>query len=113
MVSEQGVNVYALPPMDFLWGALPTIGDFYKSLVDEYDAPYAARLMVEIEEFKARSLSVAERAGWEGDFRNEPRVLLLPVDPELEVSLIWKQDNNGTTFVASRQILPWLKGLEF
>jgi hypothetical protein len=44
---------------------------------------------------------------WEGDFAHEPRYLVWPTrDVNLEHGYIWKQSNNGTTFIATRSLLP-------
>jgi hypothetical protein len=32
----------------------------------------------------------------------------LPYDTEFAYGFVWKQDNNGTTFVASPVPMPWL-----
>jgi hypothetical protein len=45
---------------------------------------------------------------WEGDFREEPRIFMIP-DPDnftFKYGFAWKQDNNGSTFVASEIELP-------
>jgi hypothetical protein len=54
---------------------------------------------------------LALEIGWEGDIREGcgPFVSVLP-QPDVDNFLIaWKQDNNGTTFVASPYRLPWLE----
>ena len=54
---------------------------------------------------------LATEAGWEGDIREGPYVTVVP-DGESgglsPVIIAWKQDNNGTTFVASPFPLPWV-----
>ncbi len=52
---------------------------------------------------------IAGEEGWEGDFRGEPRVLWLPDENCFRHAFVWKQDNNGMTFVVSPHRLPWLK----
>jgi len=67
-------------------------------------------------EFRRTAMELAREKGWEGDIRrgeNGPCVTALPfVDPEEYGKayhiIAWKQDNNGQTFVASPQQLPWL-----
>lgn len=48
---------------------------------------------------------------WEGDIREGPYVSALPMDISgtFAIMVAWKQDNNGTTFVASQAALPWLE----
>lgn len=48
---------------------------------------------------------------WEGDIREGIYVFSVP-DPDkvaMSPGFIWKQDNNGTTFVICEKELPWLK----
>jgi hypothetical protein len=104
----KGVNVYRLPPIDHMWAALPTIADYRKSLVNEFEAAEVASQILALDEFLKNSLQTAKEYGWEGDFRNEPRVFLLPLKSEFRTCLVWKQDNDGTTFVSSPIELPWL-----
>lgn len=51
-----------------------------------------------------------DNSGWEGDVRDdELYVFALPSDScETKIGFIWKQENNGSTFVASPYPLPWL-----
>lgn len=61
-----------------------------------------------------RDLKLAQEAafqiGWEGDVREGPFVCGLPgPSGACDFIIAWKQDNNGTTFVASRERLPWME----
>jgi hypothetical protein len=57
-----------------------------------------------------RAQFIARRVGWEGDVREGPWFCPLPAEGSDETFLIvWKQDNNGQTFVASPYRLPWLE----
>jgi|SRR6516162_9784968 hypothetical protein len=57
---------------------------------------------------------LAKKIGWEGDFRNEilfPAISPLPTGfsgDGGEYLIGWKQDNNGSTFIASPYPLSWL-----
>lgn len=56
---------------------------------------------------------LAGRLGWEGDVRQGPYVAVVPNRPdefwECSVIIGWKQDNNGSTFIASERFaLRWL-----
>ena len=60
-----------------------------------------------------RAQRLGTAAGWEGDIRTGPLVTVLPNRPGNyypgSVVIGWKQDNNGTTFIASENFkLPWL-----
>lgn len=48
---------------------------------------------------------------WEGDIRNGPYVFMIPKEGTMEPGLVWKQDNNGNTFVVTLTELPWMEGL--
>lgn len=48
---------------------------------------------------------------WDGDIRGKNLyVFALPVDDGSlpEIGIVWKQDDNGTTYIASPVRLPWL-----
>jgi len=62
----------------------------------------------------ARACVLASKAGWEGDFSEDPKIFWLP-DPESgdwAYGFAWKQANNGTCFVASPIELSYLKEYE-
>lgn len=63
---------------------------------------------------KAKTL--AGRLGWEGDIREGPFVTVIPEDGlgggPSAVVIAWKQNSNGTTFVASPYHLSWLEAHE-
>lgn len=61
---------------------------------------------------KAQRLAL--RVGWEGDIRDGPFVTIIPGSMFMHsgepLAIIgWKQDNNGTTFLASPFRLPWIE----
>ncbi len=84
-------RIYAINPIDHDWDRM--------TAADEHDPELLAVLE------KAKKTGV-----WEGDFQHRPRTILIPVlgYPNLISAFIWKQDNNGTTFIASPVELPWL-----
>lgn len=108
--------VYAMSPIDYDWEYLPTVQDV-ASRYGQDDA----RLDIEgVEEYEPRKLGgflkdfkrakdAATDEGWEGDFRGKARVLYLPSETGFDHAFAWKQDNNGTTFIVSPQILPHLE----
>jgi len=97
-------KAYAIPPIDFFWENLPTIHIVAKSLNNE-----AYKFVENFELAKA----LVRNVGWEGDFREEPRVFFLPGDVRFDYGFVWKQDNNGITFIATPHELPWLDRLCF
>lgn len=61
---------------------------------------------------KAMVTIVNSESSWEGDVRgNEIYIFSLPDPDNCDVlrGVIWKQDNNGTTFICSPVKLPWLE----
>lgn len=58
-----------------------------------------------------RAKHLARDQGWEGDFREGPFVMPVLVELEVSYAFVWKQDNNGSTFVLSPVPLPYLETL--
>lgn len=103
--------VYAIGPIDHDWHMLKTVretaaqiaGHGYES-IEDFDLAGGA-----IRSFLASWESAKQAArhhGWEGDFRHEPHVFWLPSEIDFVHGFVFKQDNNGTTFVVSPQELP-------
>lgn len=104
--------VYEVGPIDNAWEYCPTVTEFAKNIVDLelIDNFFGFRYYFEgfsNDFLKAKKL--ASEIGWEGDFREEARVFLIPTHDCFEYGFVWKQDNNGTTFVVSPVELPHLK----
>ena len=71
-----------------------------------------AYLPITLDEFSKRwetAKDAAFAAGWEGGFREEPRVFLVPDECDFLIGFVIKQDNNGTTYVMSPVEMPHLK----
>lgn len=111
------MRAYGIIPIDFGWEYLPTVEDIAHKF-----ATNDATLKIEgvdyepemlpgfLERFAlAKEAAIAE--GWEGDFRGKARVFFLPGENDFHYGFVWKQDNNGTTFVVSPHSLPWLDKL--
>lgn len=98
-------HVYTTPPMDLGWDFLLTVAEAM-ALADE-----VLEEGLTLDDWRAlfnEAQEAAEAAGWEGDFRGEPHVLMLPQAGSLKPGFVWKQDNAGTCFVVSPFPLPWL-----
>jgi hypothetical protein len=53
----------------------------------------------------------ADGSYWERDVRGDNLyVFAIPCEGSPQLGLVWKQDNNGTTFICSPVVLPWLHG---
>lgn len=106
-------HVYCIPPIDFGWKHLKTIQEALSSLATaEYEEQQGEIDSREIREFIDKweaAKEAAKNKGWEGDFRHEPCVFWLPFDTGFIYGFVFKQDNNGTTFVISPEPLPWLE----
>lgn len=101
--------LYTLSPID-TWSGWSTEDEYKASEAtqNDYDRPYA---LEQFEKAKAQALELGKRAGWEGDFSVGPMVAGLPNrggDTMSGILIGWKQQNDGTTFVASPYRLPWL-----
>lgn len=60
----------------------------------------------------AARASLVCKSSWEGDIRTKEMYFFALPDPENNTTrpgVIWKQDNNGTTFIFSPVELPWLE----
>lgn len=105
--------VYEMPPIDHDWERLETVEEAAARIA----ATEAKALLVhpdaydgmELKEFLARWQDAQNHAvGWDGDFRGSPRVFWLPVESTFVCAFVFKQDNNGTTYVVSPVELPHL-----
>jgi hypothetical protein len=116
-------HVYVLPPVDIGWGMFKTVrqvidiacDDIKKRAADNfenllYHGRGVYRSEVDISDFLEnydQSLRAAKKTGWwEGDMRHEPVVVPLVRELEGEYGFMWKQDNNGTTFVVTSEEMP-------
>ena len=106
---------YNMTPIDQLWQMLPTPEDVIKNLVDSSDdGPeygISDRVVTFAKDYEY-VLAAFKTKGWEGDFRGHSKVFWLPYDVDFIYGFVWKQDNNGSTFVASPHELIWLKEYE-
>lgn len=109
--------VYEIAPIDFRWEFLHTVREIAAKLA-AMDADRLSNLgdagqptcEYFLDSFE-RAKELAGSKGWEGDFRNDPVVFWLPAEERFEYGFVFKQDNNGTTYVVSPQELPHLAEL--
>lgn len=105
---------YELSPLDYGWEHLKTVSETVCDLakIDDSSWPPPDINSDDIKQFLSDwELAKAEatRIGWEGDFRHEPVVIWLPDETGFDYGFVFKQDNNGTTYVVSPVAMPWLK----
>lgn len=103
-------------PIDLGWDFLPTVEEV-ASQIAEHEAnseveeharpPYLFASF--IADFNAAK-AAATAEGWDGDFKSYalPRVIFLPDEGQFIYGFVWKQANNGTTYVVTRHKLAWL-----
>jgi len=117
-MSDSKFHVYHIAPIDIGWDLLPTVEEIAVKLAkEEAEAAVDDRA----EEYSATGFladfreaqDLAKEAGWEGDYRgsSRPRVLFIPNDTYFTFGFVWKQDNNGSTFVISSAPMPHLRDL--
>jgi hypothetical protein len=105
-------HVYRVMPIDFGWFLAPTVKEFYEKLVNVSDDSmkidngcYDLRdFLNDWEEAQKRAADL----GWEGDFREEPRVMILPDETQFSYAFIIKQEHRGSTYVVTPEEMPWL-----
>lgn len=104
-------HVCATFPIDLGWEDLVTLDEYVERLKNEDDRtgyPFRAfSADIVLNDFE-RAKEAARKIGWEGDFREKPRVFFVPTETEMSYGFVWKQDNNGTTFIASPIPMPHL-----
>ena len=108
--------VYVLGPIDHDWDKLKTVRETVADIANYEDEFTEAH---DLNTDSVRSFleswdtakAAATKSGWEGDFRHAPYVFWLPAETGFDHGFVFKQDNNGTTFVVSPQDLPTLAKL--
>lgn len=115
MARSNSWHAYHLGPIDWGWPNLKTVTETLRTLPDErfvedspYEDSYAEKIRAFLEDWDAARLAAAG-VGWEGDFSVEPRVFWLPVEFDFWYGFVFKQSNNGSTFVVSPERLIYLE----
>ena len=109
-------NAYDIPPIDYNWEYLKTIDEMLSTIAkaqdeqDDTDDLNTKGIQTFLNKWQSAK-ETAEECGWEGDFNGSPRVFCLPLEG-FDYGFVFKQSNNGTTFVISPQPLPWLDSLK-
>lgn len=101
MANGPFVIVYAVGPIDHWQGWIDLRKFNAADFAGEYGDP--ARFAKQVEDFIKAAKAVAYNVGWEGDIRQGPFLSALPIEGGSDSGMMvgWKQDNNGTTFIAS------------
>ncbi|MBD2781164.1 hypothetical protein [Xenorhabdus szentirmaii] len=102
---------YTISAIDYRWELLPTVEETLTKLVSSEDdkLEYENKTFRSLSEFLAdwkEARAIAD--DWEGDFVKGPCVFCVPNDIAFSYGFVWKQRNNGLTFVISPVELPHL-----
>ena len=109
---------YAILPIDLAWGYLQSVASFRSDIVyyQAFGADPLCANVFPLDQFDvdwAEAQENAKQQGWEGDFSEGPQVFMLPSEGQFVYAFVFKQGNNGNTYVVSPIELPWLNGLEY
>lgn len=109
-------HVYEVGPIDYGWHHLKSIRETLAVFAvpcegsdprEGVDTTASLGFLTSWEEAKEAALE----AGWEGQFRLEPRVFWLPGELAMAHGFVFKQAQSGSTFVVSPQPLAHLEAL--
>lgn len=113
-----GLIVWATGPLDY-WDGMIHLKNFASAFAEEFEGDHFEESP---KQFQQRIIAMAEEAqmlathvGWEGDIIQGPYLTFLP-DPANNQTFpvfAWKQQNNGSTFVASVRPLHHMDGEGF
>lgn len=112
-------HIYQLGPVDNGWNRLRTVrqtaeelaADMVRIDMDQLEFPEGPTYQDFMGAWKSAQHFAAQN-GWEADFRQDPVVFWLPTTSEgvdFDFGFVFKQDNNGTTYVVSPMPLPSLE----
>jgi hypothetical protein len=114
---------YRVNPIDFGFELMPTVEEHMARLQRQKTyhqsfahSPYeGSHADCSRPEAFAAFLSLGRKAAltvdWDGDVRDHMHVFFVPGDNKMHAAIIWKQENNGDTFVVSPIPLPHLQEL--
>lgn len=109
------IYTYVINPMDWQWDAFPDVPTAISRIIqgDPYIPNSQNETWVTVMFFcraLAAAFDAAVDAGWERDFKGSGgvRCFALPAQDEPKWGFVWKQENNGFTFVMSPVGLPYL-----
>ena len=110
--------VYDIWPIDFGWCLLPSVNQtrsiIQKTNAGEDDGFLPAGITLEQFDEDWRTAQIAAKAcGWEGDYQPDagPVVMCIPSEGGFACGFVFKQSNNGSTFVVSGFPLPHLQSI--
>ena len=99
---------YHITPIDY-WAGAMTREVLLRTMTDNWDS--LADVCRRLDTLQSKAEEVFKKLKWEGDVCNEPYYFAIPNEHDMAIGFIVKQDNNGSTFVASPCELPHLNSL--
>ncbi len=111
MKEEVNWIAYYINPIDFGWENLKPVHETVGVLAQEesYNNDINSKAIKSFIRNWKLAKEKAKNSGWEGDFREPPKVFWLPSETEFVYGFVFKQENNGDTIVVSPYQLPWLE----
>jgi hypothetical protein len=106
------LHCYHACPIDWWDGAL-TANELLSKMSPKSDAVDLSCAAARLAEIEADARVAFREIGWEGDVSEGPYFFCLPDEGYCSLGYMLKQSNNGSTFVASPQPLPWLETTAF
>jgi hypothetical protein len=114
--STPGLICYSLAPIDFGWGQIQTVQfvvdlEIQRMLAHDrgLEADFEALSLPEFLQQFEDSRQLAISLGFDGILREEPRVFWMPDGSgDFCCGFVFKQNENGITYVISPVQLPWL-----
>jgi hypothetical protein len=105
----QTLYCYHISPIDH-WPCTRTAKQRLQD-VHEDGVPYwVAQEGAKLGALLAAATEAFRTIGWEGDYREPPVFFAVPsCEVEMHLGVAVKQDNNGSTFIASPFPMPWLE----
>lgn len=98
--------VYEIAPIDFGWERLKSVE---QTLLEMFDDETCESDIGRFAKDWHKAKELAKKKGWDGDFRQQPAVFWMPWhELEMVYGFVFKQENNGITYVVSPVKLPWL-----
>ncbi len=111
-------HVYVLPPIDFGWNMLLTVEDALSIIAKDEEESDMAEYGWDLSYTKSQfnkdwdsAVSLAKKYGMSSEIRGEPSVFWLPGNISFEYGFVFKEENNGTTYVVSPVGLSWLDSI--
>jgi len=104
-------HIYECPPIDHGWNIART----FKEVIANYNGCEIQIILDLMHDYSEVIKIIEAVTSWEGDFNIEPHLFALPNPNGYDFmhGFIWKQSNNGSTYIASPCYLWWIEGGSF